>query len=51
MPAKLRMQLQASMDGEQAAQKYIANQRQELVNVHKRYDAELELLKTLWKQQ
>ena len=49
MPAKLRMQLQASIDSEQAAYKYIANQRQELVAMHKRYDAEQALLQTLWK--
>ena len=51
MPAKLRMQLQASMDGEKSAHKYVTIQQQELVNINKRYDAELELLKTLWKQQ
>ena len=48
MPAKLRMQVQASTNSEQAANKYIAAQQQELVNLNKRYDAEKALLETLW---
>ena len=50
MPAKLRMQIQASQDNEQAANKYIAKQREELVLLNKRYDAEQAMLETLWKK-
>lgn len=50
MPAKLRMQIQASHDSEQAANKYIAKQREELVMLNKRYDSEQAMLETLWKK-
>ena len=50
LPAKLRQQEQAINENEKAANIYIVAQRQELVLLHKRYDAELALLETLWKQ-
>ncbi|MFV0601202.1 MAG: DUF4124 domain-containing protein [Brachymonas sp.] len=50
LPAKLRLQEQAINESEKAANTYIFAQRQELVLLHKRYDAELALLETLWKQ-
>lgn len=50
LPVKLRLQEQAINESEKAANTYIVAQRQELVLLHKRYDAELALLETLWKQ-
>ena len=41
---------QAINENEKAANNYIFTQRQELLTLHKRFDAELALLETLWKQ-
>ena len=41
---------QAINENEKAANIYIFTQRQELLTLHKRFDAELALLETLWKQ-
>ena len=41
---------QAINENEKAANNYIFTQRQELMALHKRFDAELALLETLWKQ-
>ena len=50
LPVKLRLQEQAINENEKAANNYIFTQRQELMALHKRFDAELALLETLWKQ-
>ena len=47
---KLRLQEQAINENEKAVNNYIFTQRQELMALHKRFDAELALLETLWKQ-
>ncbi|MDO5652947.1 MAG: DUF4124 domain-containing protein [Brachymonas sp.] len=48
-PATLRNQWQASLDSQKSAETYIEKQRQELLAVHKRFDAELAELQSLWK--
>ncbi|MDO4794323.1 MAG: DUF4124 domain-containing protein [Brachymonas sp.] len=50
MPAKLRMQIQASRDSEQAANRYIAKLREELLLLDKRYDNERAMLEPMWKK-